>query len=158
MHWLHKLRSIHRTESAALAAHLQNSPASAVRNTTPPVSPRSSTRSTVKRITLNIGSSVVYNRLGGTSNSAISKAVVHRHTSAVPVSTSTPEDFYKLFSMDQTKIAKSLNESNEDPVTDSGLVTSLKFFDDYNHKVSAGVPWPHLASNFGAGSGGNYSR
>ena len=36
--------------------------------------------------------------------------------------------------MDQTKIEKSLNERNEDPVTDSGLVASLKFFDDYNHK------------------------
>ena len=36
--------------------------------------------------------------------------------------------------MDQTKIEKSLNERDEDPVTDSGLVASLKFFDDYNHR------------------------
>ena len=36
--------------------------------------------------------------------------------------------------MDQTKIEKSLNEREEDPVTDSGLVVSLKFFDDYNHR------------------------
>ena len=49
-------------------------------------------------------------------------------------STSVEEDFYKTFSMDQTKIEKSLNEREEDPVTDSGLVASLKFFDDYNHR------------------------
>ena len=36
--------------------------------------------------------------------------------------------------MDQTKIEKSLHEREEDPVTDSGLVASLKFFDDYNHR------------------------
>ena len=83
--------------------------------TTPPASPNLSTRSTVKRTTLDTGASLVYNGLGGTSTSAISQAAVHRHTSAVPASTSTPEDFYKLFSMDQTKIEKSLNE---DPVTD----------------------------------------
>ena len=75
---------VHRTELAALAAHLQNSPASPVR--TPPASPRSSTRSTVKRTTLNMGSSLVYNGLRGTSTSAISQAAAHRHTSAVPVS------------------------------------------------------------------------
>ena len=36
--------------------------------------------------------------------------------------------------MDQSKIEKSLNEREEDPATDSGLVASLKFFDDYNHR------------------------
>ena len=36
--------------------------------------------------------------------------------------------------MDQTKIENSLNERDEDPFTDSGLVASLKFFDDYIHK------------------------
>ena len=36
--------------------------------------------------------------------------------------------------MDQVKIEKSLNEREDDPVTDSGLVASLKFFDDYNHR------------------------
>ena len=95
-----------------LAARFQNSSASAsAAPTTPAASPTaSSTRSTVPRNRLNMGSSsLVYNRLGGTSTSAISQAAVHRHTSAVPVSTSTPEDFYKLvFSMDQTKIEKSL--------------------------------------------------
>ena len=35
--------------------------------------------------------------------------------------------------MDQCKNEKSLKERKEDPVTDSGLVASLKFFDDYNH-------------------------
>ena len=50
-------------------------------------------------------------------------------------STSTQdEDFYKLLTMDQSKIEKSLNEREEDSVTDSGLVASLKFFDDYNHR------------------------
>ena len=85
-----------------------------------------------------MGSSLVYNGLGGTSTSAISQAAIHRHTSAVPVSTSTPEDFYKLFSMDQTKIEKSLNERDEDPVIDSGLVASLKYFDNYNHRGLCG--------------------
>ena len=36
--------------------------------------------------------------------------------------------------MDQPKIEKFLSERDDDPVTDSGLVASLKFFDDYNHK------------------------
>ena len=50
-------------------------------------------------------------------------------------STATQEDFYKLLTiMDQSKIEKSLNEREETPVTDSGLVASLKFFDDYNHR------------------------
>ena len=67
----------------------------------------------------------------------MSKAVVGRASalaSASSSSTSTQEDFYKTFSMDQTKIEKSLNEQDEAPVTDSGLVASLKFFDDYNHR------------------------
>ena len=67
---------VHRTELAALAAHFQNSPALAVR--TPPASPRSSTRSTAKRTTLDMSSSLVYNGLGGTSTSAISQAAVYR--------------------------------------------------------------------------------
>ena len=100
----------------------------------PPSSPDSSTRSTVKRTTLDMDSSLVYNGLGGTSTSAISQAVVNRHTSAVPPSTSAQEDFYKIFSMDQTKVERSLLEREENQVTDSGLVASLKFFDDYNHR------------------------
>ena len=106
-------------------------------NKTPPGSPTSSTRSTVRKTCLNMGSSVIYNGLGGTSTSAMSKAAVGRASalaSASSSSTSTQEDFYKTFSMDQTKIEKSLNERDEDPVTDSGLVASLKFFDDYNHQ------------------------
>ena len=51
--------------------------------------------------------------------------------SASSSSTSTQEDFYKLLTMDQSKIEKSLNEREEDPVTDSGLVA---FFDDYNYR------------------------
>ena len=73
--------------------------------------------------------------------SAMSKAAVSRasalsstSTSSSSSSTCAQEDFYKTFSMDQTKIEKSLNEREEDPVTDSGLVASLKFFDDYNHR------------------------
>ena len=82
-------------------------------------------------------SSVLYNGLGGTSKSTLSKAAVGRASalaSASSSSTSTQEDFYKLLTMDQSKIEKSLNERDDDPVTDSGLVASLKFFDDYNHK------------------------
>ena len=111
----------HRTELAALAARLQNSPASAV--PTLPASPtNSSTRSTVPRTRLNMGSpSVLYNGLGGTSTSAMSKAVGRASAlaSASSSSTSTQEDFYKLLTMDQSKIEKSLNEREEDPVTDS---------------------------------------
>ena len=84
-----------------------------------------------------MGSSVIYNGSGGTSTSTISKAAVSRAfalASASSSSTSAQEDFYKTFSMDQTEIEKSLNEREEDPVTDSGLVASLKFFDDYNHR------------------------
>jgi len=86
----------HRTELATLAARFQNSSASAV--PTPPAYPTaSSTRSKVPRTRLHMGSpSLVYNGLGGTSTSLISQAAVHRHTSAVPVSTSTPEDFYNF--------------------------------------------------------------
>ena len=88
-----------------------------------------------------MGSSVHYNGLGGTSTSAISQAAAKRASalaSATSASSSSPstsveEDYYKTFSMDQTKIEKSLKEREEDPVTDSGLVASLKFFDDYNH-------------------------
>ena len=38
--------------------------------------------------------------------------------------------------MDQSKIEKSLNEREEDPVTDSGLVASLKFVDDRGGRKS----------------------
>ena len=87
---------IHRTELPALAARFQNSSASAA-PTTPAYPAATSTRSTVPRTRLNMGSpSLIYNGLGGTSTSAISQAAVHRHTSAVPVSTSTPEDFYNF--------------------------------------------------------------
>ena len=126
----------HRKELAAQAAHFQTS--SAV--PTPPSSPtNSSTRSTVPRgIRLNMGSpsSVLYNGLGGTSTSAMSQAAVGPASalaSASSSSVSTQEDFYKLLTLDLSKNEKSLNERNEDPVTDSGLVTSLKFFDEYNH-------------------------
>ena len=102
-----------------------------------PRSPTCSTRSTVNKTCLNMGTSVTYNGLGGTSTSAMSKAAVSRASALASTSsssTSDQEDFYKAFSMDQTKIENSLNEREEDPVTDSGLVASLKFFDDYNHR------------------------
>ena len=107
-------------------------------NHTPPASPNSSTRSTIPKICLNMGSpSILYNGLGGTSTSALSKAAVGRASavaSASSSSTSTQENFYKILTMDQSKIEKALNEREEDPVTDSRLVASLKFFDDYNHR------------------------
>ena len=57
----------HRTELAALAARFQNFSASAA-PTTPASPTASSTRSTVPRTRLNMGSpSLVYNGLGGTS-------------------------------------------------------------------------------------------
>ena len=99
--------------------------------------------------------SLVYNGLGGTSTSAMSKATVSRASALASASSSSTfpqEDSYKMLTLDQSKIEKSLNERKGDPVTDSGLVASLKFFDDYNH-IPAGVPWPHLASNLRAGSG-----
>ena len=103
---------------ADFAVRLQH--ATAV-TTTPPASPNSSTRSTVPRTCLNMGSpSVLYNGLGGTSTSAMSKAAVGRASalaSAPSSSTSTQEDFYKPLTMDQSKIEKSLNEREEDPVT-----------------------------------------
>ena len=101
---------------------------------TPPASPGSSTRSTVKRTTLDMGSLLVYNGLGGSSTSAISQAAALRHTSAASSSTSAQEEFYQIFSMDQTKLERSLLEREKSHVTDSGLVESLKFFDDYNHR------------------------
>jgi len=122
---------------AAQAAHYQTS--SAVPSS--PASPlNSSTRSTVPRgIRLNMGSpsSVLYNGLGGTSTSAMSKAAVGRASalaSASSSSTSPQEDFYKLLTMDQSKIEKSLKERTEDPVTESRLMASLTFFDEYNHR------------------------
>ena len=58
---------INRTELAALAARLPTSPASAA-HTTPASPTHSSTRSTVPRTRLLMGSpSVLYNGLGGTS-------------------------------------------------------------------------------------------
>ena len=108
---------VHRRESAdrerlllaGFEVRLQHSSDSAVH--TPPASPNSSTRSTLKRTTLDMDSSVVYTGLGGTSTSALSKAAVSRASALASVSsssTSTQEDFYKTFSMDQTKIEKSL--------------------------------------------------
>ena len=122
----------HRKELAAQAAHYQIS--SAVPPPAPASPPNSSTRSIVPRgIRLNMGSpsSVFYNGLGGTSTSAMSQAAVGR-ASASSSSVSPQEDFYKLLTLDQSKNKKSLNERKEDPVTDSGLVASLKFFDEYN--------------------------
>ena len=90
----------HRTELAALAARFQNSSASAV-PTTPASPTASSTRSTVPRTHLNMGSpSLVYNGLGGTSTSALSKAAVGQASALASASsslTSTQEDFYNLF-------------------------------------------------------------
>ena len=84
---------------------------------TPPGSPTSST-SPVRRTSLLMGSSVRYNGLGGTSTPAIYQAAAKRSStlaSATSVSSSSPstsveEDYYKTFSMDQTKIEKSLDE------------------------------------------------
>ena len=94
----------HRTELAALAARFQNSSAFAVPTTpaSPTASPTaSSTRSTVPRTHLNMGSpSLVYNGLGGTSTSALSKAAVGQASALASASsslTSTQEDFYNLF-------------------------------------------------------------
>jgi hypothetical protein len=44
------------------------------------------------------------------------------------------QDFYDSFARDQTKLEQSLIERKDDPVTDSGLLASLKFFDGYNHQ------------------------
>ena len=97
----------HRTELAALAARFQKFSTSAA-PTTPASQTASSTRSTVPRIRLNMGSpSLVYNGLGGTSTSALSKAAVDRASSSLA---STQEDLYKLLTMDQSKNEKSLNE------------------------------------------------
>ena len=52
----------------------------------------------------------------------------------VPQALLLPLLLKRTFSTDQTKIEKYLNEREEDPVTDSGLVASLKFFDNYNHR------------------------
>ena len=107
---------VHRKELAAQAAHFQTS--SAV-PTTPASPTTSSTRSTVPRGTcLNMGSpsSVLYNGLGGTSTSALSKAAVDRASalaSASPSSASTQEDLYKLLTMDQSKIEKSLKSERK---------------------------------------------
>ena len=149
----------HRTELAALAARFQNSSASAAPTTlASPIA--SSTRSTVPRTRLNMGSpSLVYNGLGGTSTSAMSKAAVSRAFAlalASSSSTSPQEDFYILLTMDQSKIEKALNEGTEDPVTESGLMASLTFFDEYNHRGGR-IPGPHLAPNLVAGSGCAYS-
>ena len=137
MRWLHKLTLIERNKPHLQAARFQNSSASAAPTT--PTSPTgSSTRSTVPRTRLNMGSpSLVYNGLGGTSTSAMSKAAVGRASalaSASSSSTSPQEDFYKLLTIDQSKIEKSLDERTEDPVTELGLMASLKFFDEYNHR------------------------
>jgi hypothetical protein len=78
---------------------------------------------------------IVYNELGGTSTSALSQAAVARATSLASASsslTSNQENLYQLLTMDQSKNERSLTERKEDPVTDSGLAESLKFFDEYN--------------------------
>ena len=79
--------------------------------------------------------SLVFNALGGTSTSTMATAAATR-ASAPASSSSNPaqEEFYATFARDQTKIEQSLIERDEDPVTDSGLLASLKFFDGYNHK------------------------
>ena len=78
---------VHRKESAdrerlllagfEVRLQLEHSSSATATVRTPPASPNSSTRSTVKRTTLDMGSSVVYNGLGGTSTSAISQAAAH---------------------------------------------------------------------------------
>ena len=126
---------IHRKDLAAQAAHFRNS--SAV--PTPPASPtNSSTRSTVKGTRLNLGSpSLVFNGLGGTSTSDMATAAVDRASALAAASSSSnlsQQDFYNSFARDQTKLELSLIERKVDPVTDSGLLASLKFFDSYNHQ------------------------
>ena len=131
---------IHRKElaeqtrvSAEIVARLQRSSSSAVR--TPPLSP-SSKSTTVPRARLDMGSpQIVYNELGGTSTSALSQAAVARATGLASASsslTSNQENLYQLLTMDQSKNERSLTERKEDPVTDSGLAESLRFFDEYN--------------------------
>ena len=76
-------------------------------NNTPPASPNSSIRSTIPKICLNMGSPILYNGLGGTSTSAMTKAAVSRAStlaSASSSSSSTQEGSYKLLTMDQSKI------------------------------------------------------
>ena len=122
---------IHRDELASQAARFQQA-SSAVPS--PPASPtNSSTRSTVPRTRLSMGSpSLTFNNLGGTSTSVLSQAAVGR-ASASSSSIPSPEDLYRLLALDQSKNEKSLTERKEDPVTESGLVSSLQFFDEYNH-------------------------
>jgi hypothetical protein len=63
-------------------------------------------------------------------------AVARASALAAASSSSNPsqQDFYDSFARDQTKLELSLIERKDDPVTDSGLLASLKFFDGYNHK------------------------
>ena len=79
--------------------------------------------------------SLVFNGLGGTSTSEMATAAVAR-ASALAAASSNPsqQDFYDSFARDQTKLELSLIERKDDPVTDSGLLASLKFFDGYNHQ------------------------
>ncbi len=122
----------HRQDMDAQAARLQR-PSSSAAPSSPASSTASSTRSTVPRTRLNMSSpSLVYNGLGGTSTSVLSQAAVGR-ASASSSSVSSPEDLYKLLTLDQSKNKRSFTERKEDPVTESGLVSSLKFFDEYNH-------------------------
>ena len=81
--------------------------------------------------------SLVFNGLGGTSTSEMATAAVARASALAAVSSSSnpsQQDFYDSFARDQTKLELSLIERKDDPVTDSGLLASLKFFDGYNHK------------------------
>ena len=124
---------------AEQAARFRTSSASAAHTTPVACSPTvSSTRSTVPRTRLNMSSpSLVFNGLGGTSTSAMATAAVNRASVLASASSSSnpaQEDFYATFARDQTKIEQSLIERDKDPVTDSELLASLKFFDGYNHK------------------------
>jgi hypothetical protein len=128
---------IHRKELATQAARFQQASSSAV--PTPPASPTiSSTRSTVPRARLNMGSpSLVFNGLGGTSTSDMATAAVTRASVLAAASSSSnpsQQEFYDSFVRDQTKLELSLIERKDDEVTDSGLLASLKFFDSYNHQ------------------------
>ena len=111
---------------------------SSAAHATPVASPHSSTRSTVPRTRLNMGSpSLVFNGLGGTSTSDMATAAVARASTLAAASSSSnlsQQDFYDSFARDQTKLEQSLIERKDDPVTDSGLLASLKFFDGYNHQ------------------------
>ena len=80
---------IHRNELATQAARFQQASSAVV--PTPPASPtNSSTRSTVPRARLNMGSpSLVFNGLGGTSTSDMATAAVTRASALAAASSSS---------------------------------------------------------------------